>query len=371
MADIAKMLNKQRDVRSFEQDPRFVLGDARIGVEFEFEGVRNKELPNVPESQFWEYHKEDSLKDNGAEFVFTQPLFGKDAYSAIVWMLKHAKDNEWKTSMRTGLHVHIDARDMEHSQLIGMIILYTLVEPVLFNWVGDNREENVHCVPYFKADDALMEAAGIIKSTNTDASRGTQSVLGRAEKFGRYAALNLKALADHGSIEFRHLKTTLDLNRLVTWINLIMSLKAAALKVPESTGAIVDMARQYGPTRFINFVFEGLGHHLLDEHTDALINNVGIPTAADLVLNGIENPFGWKVSQAPRGKNEGFAKFLQKVHTVDQESRGVSLAMQNGVLEFINNRPQSQRTRRMAPPQILYNPEGRVQDWAFIANDLN
>lgn len=310
MANVSSLLGKPRDSRSFAEDKRFVLPDTRLGLEFEFEKVENNKLPkDSPEAMLWEFHRDDSLKDKGAEYVFASPLFGKDAYDAIKWLMEYSAASKWVSSLRTGIHVHVDIRDLEVDQLVGMIILYSIVEPVLFEWIGDNREHNNHCVPYYRADDSLMEAISIVQKAHSDVKFGTQSCLKTAELYSRYSAMNLKALADHGSVEFRHMKTTFDFNRVITWINMLMCIKSCAFKVPTSDGAIVKMAEAMQPEDFLTYIFGDYAKQLITPRTEALLKEFGIPTARDLALHS-DSSSKWRLIEYPKGVNRGFTRYM-------------------------------------------------------------
>lgn len=322
MAAISALMGMQKDVRSFSPDERFVLPETRIGIEFEFEGVRNNILPASEKySDMWQFHRDDSLKNNGAEYVFAEPMFGKDAYNAVEWMVKYANTSEWLCTNRTGLHVHLDIRDLEHQQLIGLITLYAIVEPLLFKWIGDNREHNIHCVPFYKADDTIVEAINIARAFIEDDKTGARNGGAVADRFGRYSALNLKAIADHGSVEFRHMKTTKDFQRVLKWINMLMCLKAATYKLPTSDGAIVRMAESMDTSMFLNYVFGDLAKEFDQATAKELIEDYGILSAKDLAFHTWKQHKSWKstVEKFPSGKNKLFAKFLEITKDKEQE----------------------------------------------------
>lgn len=317
---VARILGKPREEKLFVPDPRWVLPTNLLGLEYEYEGVEDRTLPNHTHAALWTYHEEGSLRDDGAEYVFTQPLFGKDAYNAIDWLMTHAADQKWKPTMRTGIHVHIDMRDIEVVQLVGMALIYTIVEPILYRWIGDNRENSHFCVPLYKADEALIAASGIIANALADDKNDRHSTVESAGAFERYSGLNFQALQKFGSFEFRHMRTTHDKARVYNWVNIIMALKEASFRVPTSDGAIVRMAERMGASEFLHYVFgPTLAALLWTHHSQGELVELGIPTARDLALHGC-NEDKWGSTLYPKGVHKGFLKFMESPNPENKEA---------------------------------------------------
>jgi len=280
-------------------------------MEHEYEGVKNRLLPEHTFANFWNYHEEGSLKDNGAEYAFGTPLFGLDAINAIEWLVSHAKDSGWKCTKRTGIHVHLDVRDLIAAQLAGMCIIYGAAEPILYEWVGDGRDASHFCIPLFRADEALASTCTIIRSAIEDDKDDGHNTLQAAEAFQRYCGFNLQALHKFGSIEFRQLQTTHDIDRIKTWVNILMSLKRAAFKLPQSDGAVVRMIQRMGAREFLRYVFpENIAEQLYTNNSDELFFTRGLPTARDIAVHGCADT-GWVTKNYPKCEHSGFSKWLK------------------------------------------------------------
>lgn len=283
-SEIGRLLGMGADYRTFKPDSRFVLPDCRIGVECEFENVR-RNLPVENELRYWTPHAENSLRNNGQEWVFAEPLFGADAYKAIEWLFAQAKRAGFVTSVRTGLHVHVDARDLDYTQFTRMCLAYALVEPVLFDWVGDQREESIYCVPWYYADRSVDAAVRIIKAMASDSKKDVESIRAQAtirrgvpreleiraetttttsqasQNYERYAAFNLNSLHKFGSIEARHMLMTLDQQRVFDWINMLMCLKKFAMT---NNYDPIAMLKDVGNRGFIEALFGPLSPKLIN-----------------------------------------------------------------------------------------------------------
>jgi hypothetical protein len=204
----------------------------------------------------------------------------------------------------------LDVRDLETSQLIGLIILYTILEPLIFKWIGQDRENSIFCIPYYKADESLAQAVELVRSVIADEANKSKLTFASSKKFARYAALNLNALHKYGSVEFRHMRTTHDFDRVVDWINIIQSLKAATFKLPTSDGAILRLAKNTEPNAFLAHIFGyELAAKLWSQEAPDLIRGLGVSTAKDLVLHGLTTKL-WQEVQIPDGKHEGFTKYM-------------------------------------------------------------
>jgi hypothetical protein len=288
-------------------------------LEHEYEGVKEPALPRQTCADFWTHHEEGSLKDYGAEYVFATPLFGVDAYNAIEWLVAYAKDSGWKCTKRTGIHVHLDVRDLTVPQLAGLCILYAAVEPILYTWVGDGRDSSHFCIPLYRADAALTGACSIIRSAFQDDRADGHNALELAGEFQRYAGFNLQALHKFGSIEFRQLQTTHDFNRIVDWVNIVMSLKAAAFKLPQSDGAVVRMIQRMGAKELLRYVYpEQLAEKLYTVKSEEEFVIRGLPSARDIAVHGCGSA-DWVKKDFPKGEHKGFIKWLKAAREAKKE----------------------------------------------------
>lgn len=308
---LARILGKQKGRQSYIADSRWVLPSCFIGLEFEYEGVENSNLPKHTFADFWAYHEEGSLKNNGAEFVFSVPLFGVDAFNATEWLVSYAKSSKWKCTKRTGIHVHLDVRDLTVPQLAGQTILYSAIEPILYRWIGDGREASHFCIPLYRADEALQAACTIIKSAYVDERLDEHSAIQEAEAFQRYAGYNLQALSKFGSVEFRHMQTTHDLTRVCDWVNMIMSIKAATFRLPHSDGAAIRMLQRMNALELLSYIFpKDLVDKLYTKDSDEELFSLGLPAARDIAVHGCGNT-DWVKADFPKGEHTGFTKWLK------------------------------------------------------------
>jgi len=130
------------------------------------------------------------------------------APSALYELLQISLDQCCSFGPRTSVHVHVNAQDMEPSQVKALTMLYCVFENVLFNFVGKNRSKNIFCVPI--ADTTLMREVK------------RRSIGTIVDGWSKYTGFNLKPLASKGTIEFRHMHGSSDHVKLSRWIRLIL-----------------------------------------------------------------------------------------------------------------------------------------------------
>jgi hypothetical protein len=176
-------------------------------------------------------------------------------------------------SKRTSVHVHLDVRDMTGEQLVNLLLLYFVFEKPLLHYHKNIRDNNIFCLPYHKAESVVENLAEVIYFIRKGKKTEVRNALGN---IGKYSALNIGAVRSKGSVEFRHMGGTYDSEAILEWINIILSLKAAALALKEDPVAITESMSVQGPPGFLYSVFGGdLGEKLLyDDITNDMFSGV-------------------------------------------------------------------------------------------------
>lgn len=302
---VAELFGHVKSTRTYKSKDTWVLPFCCIGLEFEYENITRDIPAKSPLYQYFTLKEDGSLRDRGAEFVLSEPMFGEDLYAAIDLMCGQAKKDEYTTGYRTSTHVHLDVRDMEHNKLHNLAVLYSLFERLLFEFVGIERAENNFCVPWYRSS-YYFDSINSIDTGNSDKLRRAIS------NMERYSALNFAAVGRYGSLEFRHcpgLSGKEGATRLIDWINIIMALKKAAQAFPQEGYNILLEVSKVGPRQFTHSIFGNLLPNT--SNFDSIWD--GIQTAQELLLAGKNQSFE-QTALRDRAKTGGLgAKWASKI----------------------------------------------------------
>jgi len=161
------------------------------------------------------FTEDGSLRNNGTEAVsHPNNTRGLLAVTEQLWK-KFNIQSDKNFSDRTSIHVHANVFDFTGAQFKAITLLYQVFEELLFAYVGDDRANNIFCVPWYEAGVTAFNHQLMVKSP-----RG----------WNKYTALNLAPVASQGSIEFRHMAGHADITKLAGWLNIIDDLMLSAKK---------------------------------------------------------------------------------------------------------------------------------------------
>jgi len=197
--------------------------DFFCGVELEIEDIKNTEevkdhYPNVI------VEPDHSLRNNGLEFKFG-PVGYQEALNTFNGIWKHLKVGKTPFSERTSIHVHVNARCLTLEEGRQLVLLYALYEPLFFAFVGNERKNNIFCVP-------------LNYTSLPNTYKSSLTIMHKA--WSKYTAFNICPMGPgkdgsecHGTIEFRHMYGTKDPEVFKKWLT---TLKELYTFVEKNTG---------------------------------------------------------------------------------------------------------------------------------------
>jgi hypothetical protein len=267
LSSIATVFNRIPH-RIHSPSPELAIPYAKVGVEMEVENFKlnrssiGKLLPN------WDLHTEErSLRNKGMELTTAGGLVGKLLVDEIRLFCKIAKEKKWSEGFpRAGLHVHIDVTDMNADRdvdLLYFVQTYMLFEHALFSFAGEWRRSCGFCDSLLASQADWPYMGKMLLHWNY-----FESVHLHPNYFSKYQALNFLPMKDFGTLEFRHLPQTFDDARILSWINLILAMKAYALTTRD--GPMVDLQTN-GPQRLFEMVFGEWARPLVEHVSQAAV----------------------------------------------------------------------------------------------------
>lgn len=221
------------------------------GVEIEVEG---RKLPRQLDPNHWRVEVDGSLKAAEAfEYVTPTPLSldGVKAsldYLSGVYKTLGSKIDE---SIRAGVHVHMNVQDWNIKQVMTFAISYYLVEDILMKHCGPDREGNLFCLRTRDAEYVLFRILKALQERNLRHLK---------EDIIRYSSLNFCSLFKYGSLEFRGMRGTGDLDAIYEWVEIINELRMSSLEFNDPIEVVSTMS-DGGELPFLTRMFP-TKHHL-------------------------------------------------------------------------------------------------------------
>lgn len=197
------------------------LNKARVfGVEIEVEGNKLPTNIDVLAEKGWHITRDGSLRgDEAYEYVTSGPMSSTQVTAALT-----ALDSMFKTkksrvddSIRAAIHLHINVSDLTPRHIFTFLTAYYVFEDLLIRKAGVNRDGNLFALP-------LSGAYGILPGFVIPALREGNLARLRNDDI-RYAAMNLRSMFRHGTLEFRPIGTKAPFkNTVLPWMQLFTRL---------------------------------------------------------------------------------------------------------------------------------------------------
>ena len=323
-----------------------------FGIEVEVENVPNpvvysKHLP------YWKTVPDNSLRNNGVEFV-TVPLKATQIEHAVCQLANSLPDNR-VFSERTSVHVHMNVRDLTIDNITALLTLYTLVENLLFKWVGHNRDKSVFCTKLIDTDYVTMY---------TQFQREPQVI----RNWNKYTAFNMLPIMEKGTVEFRHMYGTIDKTIILQWVNLLSCLKTAAktYHINQLLPMIYELNSTSEYEMFLHKIFGNHIHQLLwDDTPELMAEAVCYLKLATIPLNVVAPPVAEpRLIPDIRRHTYGENREIRDHRDVDELLVEYDTATQNRILQIMGGQPLLRGDNAMEPeairPPTLANPIGAV-----------
>lgn len=222
-----------------------VKGD--VGIEIEVEGENLKAVDNA----VWRSENDGSLRGHfpqtACEYILTKPIPVKDVTVALEGLREELKDAIFAFSYRTSVHVHLNVQQLEFKELLSMMYTYYLLEEPLMNFCGKTRKGNNFCL-------RLSDAEGVLDFVSSMFEWGADGINNIPGDNARYAAMNVEAIKKYGSVEFRGMEGNMDVNRIQTWCDILVSIREYSKdKDPK---AVYEDFMKYGALGFVQKVLD-------------------------------------------------------------------------------------------------------------------
>ena len=244
----------------------------------------------------WVVHREGSLRGNGREYVSSQPYSFKEIRANLERLetcLKNAR-TPITESYRTSTHIHFNSMNLTFLEILGMMVTFATIEPVMLAAVGGNRDGNLFCLPNYDTGDIHQHVHSLINFIHQPDARPYP-------QRGKYASLNTDPLNRFGSIEYRIFPSTIipgQILRWCRWIQNISDLSKEHAKPGTTFADIIKLAKS-DENRFAYSLLTGVSD---------LQKSVEPALISDLICLGCEQAY-----EITRLLKETYAKEERKI----------------------------------------------------------
>ncbi len=191
-------------------------GEVIVGCELEIEKFNSNGEVGFPGMDFT---TDGSLRNNGIEAV-TRPNTVKGLLVIIKKFWEKFNITADNFSDRTSIHVHANVLHFSEQQIKSLVLIYSLLEDIMFDIVGEERRDNIFCCPWTQAGLHLGNY---------------HRVWSQAAHWQKYTALNLKPISTQGTVEFRHMYGHCDHTLLTYWLMIIEDIMVSAESIDNET----------------------------------------------------------------------------------------------------------------------------------------
>lgn len=221
----------------------FTEGD--VGIEVEVEG---KNLPIT--EKYWRMEEDGSLRGESKEYVLERPMSLAHARLALKYLgvMYNKYESVVHDSVRAGVHVHVNVQKLNIIELYNFMTVYIILENMLTKYCGESREGNLFCLRTGDAEYLLHQLSEVARSRRFRALV-TDDL--------RYASMNVKALGTYGSLEFRAMRGTRDLDAIYVWAEVLLNLREVAKTFQSPCEVVANFSEGSAST----FVERCLGKH--------------------------------------------------------------------------------------------------------------
>lgn len=227
-----------------------------VGIEFEVEQVVEP-FPTM-QGTSWLCEQDGSLRDNGMEFISRPINIAEAQTNSRLWYNWKSQYN-WNVSARCSTHIHVDARPYTITEVGAILTTYALLEPLMFHYCGEEREQNIYCIPWYRGTGEALIA-------NTFVHRARPQELFNANK---YSALYMEPLLRFGTLEFRQAPVFDTYVEFNVWLNLCTQLVSKGVGF-ETAEQVIDQAIRLGA--------DGMARHVWGPY----ISDAAVAMAEDL-----------------------------------------------------------------------------------------
>lgn len=191
----------------------------RIGLELELESSKTQSLAWVDKQSMWTVHNDGSLRQNGVEYVFANPLWGGDIDAALQLFEDSTNGTTFVDTGYGSTHVHYNVGNLHTTEVMSIVVGWAILEDVFLTVCKPSRDGN-NFAQRFNVLNNLVTTLSSSYGANKRIDRLFANV---SQDYWKYANLNLATIRTFGTLEFRPYHSTWDTKEIRAWIDRIIN----------------------------------------------------------------------------------------------------------------------------------------------------
>lgn len=244
------------------------LPNEMMGIELEAESVYVGTLAPLTLAG-WTMDRDGSLRNDGREFVLSQPLAGSSLTRAIHTLFEmqspaRGQMLRYQVNPRAGTHVHINWIENTVGSAAALIALMYMIEPLVYSWADEDRAWCSYCNPLSDIPASVLNKLLRMDDDEDDEDEWLLREIDD-EAVGRYHGLNIVALAKYGTFEFRYFPSTARQTDMIKWVKFVQLAKRCAVAFENDVPSLVERLLQGDVAAFLQEYFDvdGIAAELL------------------------------------------------------------------------------------------------------------
>jgi len=158
-------------------------------------------------------------------------LYGEDGLTELTTAINALRQAGATVNTSTGMHVHVDARDLTGDEFGRTFAFYTERQDLFDMLVAPSRRHNTYCRKY--------DSRTIAQIKRVAQEQGKEQV--RYAYDDRYMTVNVTSYGRHGTLEFRQHQGTLNATKAVSWVRLLLAIVTKVQACTEETVSATDL----------------------------------------------------------------------------------------------------------------------------------
>lgn len=218
----------------------------KYGIEIELEG---ENLPARLQGDKWGAKVDGSLRD-GMEYVSRPTDTPRDDVRLLASQLELA-GAVINPSYRCSTHIHYNFTGKTFKDVIGIIIAWNIVEPLMLSLMPPGRDGSIFCMSAYDTGDLPVHFSRFCE----ELKKKFQNAGFHAVCRQKYASLNLTRLNDLGTVEFRIFPPSVDPEAIKKWTKWIDNLVNMVTATPADAFSKFVHEAEKRPVDFVKNVF--------------------------------------------------------------------------------------------------------------------